>query len=593
MSSGTIRNKPCSCGSTAKYKKCCLLIDRFIARAKSRRNIKHLRVALPYSTIKSRIPVFKDLVKSLINLPTKQTLQYLSMLNSFLFTQDLSSHQLKMAEFFLAPIPSKKVVKILKEVPYHIFVSEHQLLILTRLLLFIDEVKEGTFSYQSLGEPMLLANDFIDMPHEKEVASKNQSAISKKELFAGLVIRQSQIYDDDIKFSVSRTYSMLYHITQELISSENYINFIEEFKNAIGISLIRYLSMMFGITGTWLKFDNTNLEELKPADISSYFNETVATEEEVDKFINSCALQYEDYSKAIKDEIKDESSSQYDYVTFSNYPLIRFGNDVYPISLRLLLNKFNQSIYWILHAHFKEIGDKELNKFFRFFGEIYEQYIIKLIKPICNQFDNNIRLRGKAKEQGPELDILILENNSLIIIEVKSSRLNLPILKSGDIDSFKENMNQTITKPAKQLSNGIDLLLEGKFETNLDLSKVEKIYPVIAHYCPFPEDISIRQIINAELDKENLLSQVITAPVTLLDVRDIENSLSLFEKHGFSMLLDKKTNNELYCALSFMHFVTQEFKDNYMHSTLKKQFDEVGKIIEEDLFPKQERNISH
>jgi len=59
------------------------------------------------------------------------------------------------------------------------------------------------------------------------------------------------------------------------------------------------------------------------------------------------------------------------------------------------------------------------------------------------------------------------------------------------------------------------------------------------------------------------------------------------------MLLDKKTNNELYCALSFMHFVTQEFKDNYMHSTLKKQFDEVGKIIEEDLFPKQERNISH
>ncbi len=577
MGIGKRANIACPCGNNLKYKKCCKRLDEYLLQIEEG-SIPYISIPATHSVIWPTRVDFKDYLKRLEKIPAKEAIKLLSLMNIYLIKYETyKPAQINYINDFLEPVQRNKVLRFLKASDRHTFLIEQQVTNVIKILLLINGEQVGELDKHKLGELLLIQNDYNDK------TDYNNKKINRDELL-GVMIRQSFAnYTDNPNVSLPRNYYLICDISKRLAKSDNYIDLENEFKNATSIPFMKYVAIIFAFMGAWIIPKNNPQKKLAPIDPTSYFSNVNVSKDEANIIISACTMDYEAYKSALSQEIKEPLNAAYHNANLSEYPLIIIDGKIFPISLRLLENKLGHYVYWTLFNYLKSKGDELLNRYLRFFGEVYEHYAIEVLKIIFPSLQHNILISSKKIVHG-EIDILIIDDDSIFIFEVKSSRLNIPTFVSGDIKKFEKDMEQTIIKPAKQLSRNIDALINGKVEIDLDFSKIKNIYPVILHYYPIPHELILYDFIEEKINENGYLQQDKVKPVTFMDVEGLEYAINEFEEKGIKSVFSQKTTE--YKNRSFKNFLFETATTRNIHKELKERFEKVMNLVTNELFPR-------
>jgi hypothetical protein len=133
-----------------------------------------------------------------------------------------------------------------------------------------------------------------------------------------------------------------------------------------------------------------------------------------------------------------------------------------------------------------------------FVGKMFEGYVTELLAEAhavvpyaCDVLDEDkiieLSPNRPAAEQ-PPFDVALVIGDALLLLEVSTASLRLTTVESGDPAAFAEDI-QTYFRPKfiDQLKRGLKSVDEGEWLSDLDLSSIRWVYPILVLLHPFPQ----------------------------------------------------------------------------------------------------------
>lgn len=342
MGTNITRNDPCHCGSNMKYKKCCIGLDIFLNKRKEGPS-QYINSPISYSMVWPKQISYDDYINKIKKIPSIEAIKILTHINTILSNKkDENSVQIEYARMLLSPINFNKVKRLNNHSSNYLFLSDNQITNLIKLIILLDGNQDGVLKKHDLGELLLVQNDYFEKTRPSSV-SKNTAAI-------GLIVRQRfATYTDDLYTPLPRIMYLITVLSKELKHcSSNYIDLEHEFLQSTGLSLSKYVSIIYSLIAKWSIPLDGQEKKLSPLNINTCLKDITVTKKELSLALHDCALNIEEYIKALQKEIVDHRESFYQNGTITKYPLLSIDHEVYPLSLRLLKNKISSYIYYTL-----------------------------------------------------------------------------------------------------------------------------------------------------------------------------------------------------------------------------------------------------
>ena len=326
-------------------------------------------------------------------------------------------------------------------------------------------------------------------------------------------------------------------LLRRLQKESSTLNVDEIFLQATGLTLQDYQQLIFGIFAFYWGFTSEQISQQDPIRGKSLFFNPNGQSPELtplyEKLLSHICIPIDE----LRNRAEEHPQFEDEFLLWREYPLLRISeNRTICVDFSFLLDKLQTGVFWNIRGCLKEKKEKR-GIFEKLWGDVFEDYASSIIKRGINSQDqsNRERLIINAKydhKQGDECtDVAICCDDTLILMECKSTRLSAHAKFSGDFDTFYKNI-----KPAKkgieQLWNAILKLgnrRENKRRTvqGIDICKVKKIYPVLVLSDQIFSTILMNWFLDSEFQslkqQKYLTEDLKVMPLTVLTIMDLES----------------------------------------------------------------------
>lgn len=304
------------------------------------------------------------------------------------------------------------------------------------------------------------------------------------------------------------------------------------------------------------------------------------TTERVDKLVSIATIDYYALRELFKKYDTEKGLEQFSFNPLRTYPLVKtqIAGIVIPIP-RFVMERFTSGIYFTLMDAFKASGKE--NMFLEFFGkELFEKYVGILLK---QKYGPNQLLEewvyGKTKSKTP--DWIIIEGDSAILIECKTSGISLEAKSWADLETVQASLRLRAAHGVKQSEKFIEQV-RSKQKGLERLFHIKKFYKVIVTYDRIfmSGTPSIRSLIDKELEKEGVKDK----DYQVISIDELEKLIPVLEKFSFTDLIDKKMSHDLWSTYDFDVFISAYLKEasadiNRENTLLREKYDGLFKEI--------------
>lgn len=482
---------------------------------------------------------------------------------------------------------------------------EQQLLNAIKLsLLYGSLYKKRNFRnkdvFDSFLEKVLLGiGDYQEKEYEEE--EKRVRGDRKKEVEAMIKMALRNMYfnsSEQYRYLVSRYYQMYFVIPKRrhLRLSENFIDLENECKRATSFSLDTYYCLGLGVL-TQYALVNIDKGKLDPNKFfinkNVYFRDIKTNRREAVRFLNMLSITAKEFREEFPAELAKTGNFYYSFILMRKKPLVKANGHIYFASgLRFLKEKLTGGIFWDI---FDSFDKARKYKMFRFFGEIFEEYVKDLFKRLYGK-NKLTRMYFFEKEYGKPTkktsDVMLCYPPEAIFIEANASRLRMvETAVAGKLASFREDLQKIVYNSAKQLNRVIDDFSEKQFELDgINKDHIHKIYPVILTLSPIPQaDLIWMEEFEPQLKSFGYLQQKHVAKLQLIDIEEME-MIEALVKSGFNFkdILKNKVENLEYVYKPMKNYLLAEYfqKNNkdYPNKYLQSKFTHVSKLARYKLF---------
>jgi hypothetical protein len=109
----------------------------------------------------------------------------------------------------------------------------------------------------------------------------------------------------------------------------------------------------------------------------------LAGDEAETRFVDRIARSLDQFAESFRKQSVETSVLGSSLLPFFQTPVARLdGDSLAVLSNRLLLESVTEGIYWTLHEHFRKQGSAVLDRFTRYFGELFEGQMVDLLASI-------------------------------------------------------------------------------------------------------------------------------------------------------------------------------------------------------------------
>ena len=276
-------------------------------------------------------------------------------------------------------------------------------------------------------------------------------------------------YNLDWMHFLSRT-ACIYKKCWGLVTEDNNIDVLKEIENITGLTIDVVMALSYWFTLQGGHFPIYNSISIPNSDHSKVINA-----ENQNKFLEWAASDYAhfrevslEYKATFGQEIY--KFDQFRFNPLNIFPLIKPSKDfswskekivLIPIHY-LVLKRVTQGLYHDLSKQFEIPGEKG-NKFRIIFGKVFEKYVGELLKNAKTPLNGISPFKYvKSKQTLESADWMILDDNRLILIEVKHNGLYLTSRITGDLISIRNDLSKSVAKGVKQLLKFEDNIKSGK-----------------------------------------------------------------------------------------------------------------------------------
>ncbi|MET3507047.1 hypothetical protein [Halalkalibacter oceani] len=413
---------------------------------------------------------------------------------------------------------------------------------------------------------LLQISDHIHLSHENDSIEQMYMKIS-------LFYRDSNIDRSIIRQNL---FFQKYAKNKSLFEPNEYMDINNDFYQYYGYKIDDYVNVLLA-AGHSGKLKNS----LK--DLFNFYQQGIKLDSYFSKLRNS------DLSSKILADIvvdpklyKDKAIQTIDNAFDNEYlitsPFFKIDDRAFMFSNEIHNQSIFDGLYFKLIKCYEH--DKKLtNKFFTFFGRLFEIYIADTLKNSVSDSKLSYEYIDEFyydKDNKRSSDAYIKLGKSLLIIEAKSGKIPKQSKTKPSTETIRKDFSRLFFNPNKQAFDTFKALRErGYF---IDIKKVfilSSTYNTLSKTPTFYEEIFT-----------NDLQSVFTSPVKFVDqigINDLECLAYFFqsqEKSVFRSLENKKNTDPFSSYVQYYYNHYGEYRrTNYHDSTLKQAFVEMGKFF--------------
>ena len=299
---------------------------------------------------------------------------------------------------------------------------------------------------------------------------------------------------------------------------------------------------------------------------TNYFGQTTIDQVQITSIINSMTIDFTTIKEVITRELHEKELGKlpvgYDLNTFRKTPLIRFKDGRLVCgNLSCLFEKSTQNAIW-MPTRGSSGTDRQIliNHLTHYRGLLFEEYLKELCSIMVKKNQNLFfkHVPPEATTDHEEVgDSILIQDKKIVIFEAKSRQFLELFKTTGDWDKDPTFL-ATFIEASKQIENSAAKIRSGQIPgLNINPNNIEKVHPVIVTYEPVPMHGKLQRFIRQKVAEAGYLTDTIFAPLEVMSIDDIENSLDAIDTITLVELLNEKNSGHPHASESSFHnFVT-------------------------------------
>jgi hypothetical protein len=394
-----------------------------------------------------------------------------------------------------------------------------------------------------------------------------------------------------------RSHLMLKYASQ-FRCSPNFIDIPAQFQEVKGLSLADYQALCFGLFAKCATF---SIEELQRGPsaftfVEPNFHAMALPKRSVTLFLEEVASTPEHLTA----RIKHRDYGPNDFTELRKHPLISVSKGFLPIDIRFLVEKFESGPYWAINDIDKNTGDRLR----RLWGEVFEVYMNDLLteslKQTGAQFIPDPRCAEDPSRQ--VCDGLILQDESLVLLEYKSSMFSAETKYSGNVPLLVEEVEKKLVrdkaelkkKGVEQLADAVVRLFRNEEKAavrGLELNGVTRVYPLLVTLDGIGGSLLVSRLLNHYFDNfmaDHMPSRVEVKPLLCTDVEGLEEVSGCFPKLGLAGFLDYWLSKDPHFMATLTAFTVPEL-EGYRNERMAREWRDLSEEIVARAFPEEHK----
>lgn len=316
------------------------------------------------------------------------------------------------------------------------------------------------------------------------------------------------------------------------------------FKQATGVDLLTFWSVVFALYAKWhgslSEFISTNVV----LDKTRYFVKCRSLDlQQVDETLSLLSTDISGHRKLCEDRLDAFDHEAFNFEWLREKPLLEFEPGRYIcLSLPFLVQRATLGISDLMRTQMGGVYSKEVGNSL---GRAHQKYVRSLLEEAYNSKLAQRFLYRKIK--GAEItDGLIDYGDKLVCMEVKAGRLEKRYRLSNRYSDLKKGLRHYLIEGAKQLDDRISELRDGRvIIEEIHPGRIKRYYPVLVMCVdPIPQFDILTEEYHCILEDEGILRAKDLAPLTILDIAELEAILELVKgETSLIDLIDRKINS--------------------------------------------------
>ncbi len=551
-------------------------------------NYEHIRVCAGQKTLFGRELSQDEIIEIISRYPTSLWLDLFSKIESFLVIPRGAGFnpQIFLAENLFCPTTLSRVEN--KGHDSFIYFSLGQINLLRKLAIaYGSDSNELEIQKIDISKVLLGAQDLHNAYDEEN------SVEGDFENFCKLVLRSGYLNSNTDSSTLFFRAKKIYLDQSSSLPIFPSVSFNDFFQQEVGITPSEAVCLNFALVNPFFLAIQTVWDQtlILPVD---YFGQTTINSKLIDSAVNSLAADFSIIKQDIISEIDGKDLKKtpvgYDLSIFRKTPLIKLPDGrLVCVNLSCLLQKATHNIIWMPT---RGVTGKEraklINHLTHYRGKLFEEYVKELCSIMVskNAKLSFVHIPPEETEDHEEVgDSILIQGNKLIIFEAKSRQF-LELFKTTGDWSNDPNFIAEFVKASEQIEIATKKILAGAVGgLGIDPKQIEKIYPVIVTYENIPMFGKMQRLIRQKVQEAGFLTEDVFAPLEVISVDDLEESIDATETLTLIDLLNEKNAADEHASESNLHnFFTRYLSLNKILSSGWQRL-QVDRVYDEVFLP--------
>lgn len=499
-------------------------------------------------------------------LPRSELLGFLVMLDHCFFHLDDLQYLTEHYPQFWEPVTRARLEVALRKLPggpAKQFLSRQAILAAMRTVLSLDDPQP---TVQRVVPEIVVAVLLVHAVASSLSAEGRESEdmLGASPAHLALEVIQNELFHqpDDTASLIDRQIRLWREFGSQLMRETPRLNPADMLLDATGLEIEDILALGIGLHAHRVQWKNS-----KPLWFSDDFN-SVLPRTQIEKFLSQVSATGEAFHASLGDV-----SAPWDFMVFHEKPVFRDGNRLLVLDENLLLDRIFNGLYWMVHEHEREIaGEEGWLAWTRVYGEmvelLVEDQLGRMAPRMLSSSDRTYYSEEDFKRayKGKICDVTIDYGSEACLVEIVSGQLTRGSRFEGSVESFKRDTVKLVLKKVCQLDESARSFLNDPqaltgFSNTPGLPSV-RIVPVVVVGGGYPVNPITIQYIASEMMKRNLLDDARIAPLSIIDLSELEMLESVVEQGQSLPAMLRAWHESTLATMPLRNFLIYRYESN-------------------------------
>lgn len=410
---------------------------------------------------------------------------------------------------------------------FPLFFSEPQVVAAAKIALLACPPVTHTqaSSLDPLGESLLMVGDLLDREDAGDLPPAITTPADRIPWLRYLVTNGLFNASENLTHALARTHDLYLTDRPELRDEPEHIDLPRRFRETTGLDSELAWTLGAFLFGNWRTVDPKSDRPPGPLSLEALSSSFRLKKQEADAFADYLFIDAAAARTQLRDRgVGPDALRAYDPLPLANKPLVRLEGRVYCPSVRLLRWKLTTGLrHAFLSPGTTRASDRQA--YLTYTGRVFENYVERLLRralpPSGKRFIGERELR-QAAGNGKVCDGVILDGDSVVLVEAKATLFPLAVCADGDFDTLRAKTGDIFADAAEQFDGTVAAIDGGALRDAIQPERVSRYLPLVVTLDTLPITPFFYDVVEEAVAAHGALKHAKAQPLQAVAVSELE-----------------------------------------------------------------------